>query len=263
MTTAKKPLPAYDAPPLVEVVFGRQFDPLQLSVAHAGLLWERLDREAYPHVQEQPPLPPVIEAFDEQGAPEIYIGDVLSPRLWFTSREHDSLIQLQRDRFLVNWRAGGQPYPRYSALFPKFEAVWATFENFVQAELGLAPSMRQFELTYVNHIPWAPSWPDLGTALRATFPDLAWRTGGRFLVAPESGETRFAFRFPDNAGRLHVRLREGRRMDGARIFMLDFTARGFLPDAVAWFEMAHDWIVRGFADLTSTEMQEQTWQLKQ
>lgn len=261
MSPIKNALPAYDAPPLVEVVFGRQFDPLPLTVAHTGLLWERLDRKAYPDVQEQAPLPPVVEIYDGHAGPEIDIGEVLGfPRLWFTSREHDSLIQLQRDRLLVNWRAGMKPYPRYTTLFPKFQAVWATFETFVRAELDRAPSLRQLELTYVNHIPWA-SWPDLGAALRATFPDLAWRADSRFLVAPEGGEHRLTFRLPDKSGRLHVRFRDGRRTaDGARIFILELTARGFLPDAPAWFEMAHDWIVRGFADLTSSEMQEKTWQ---
>lgn len=261
MSTAPH-LPTYDAPPLVEVVFGRQFEPLPLTAAHTGLLWETLGRAAYPTVHEQPPLPSMVEHLDDQAASVLDVGEVFTwPRLWFTSRDQDSLIQLQRDRFLINWRAGAQPYPRYAALFPRFEAVWSTFREFVRAELDLSPSLRQYELTYVNHIPWAPSWQDLATALRATFPDFAWRVDGRFLASPEGGEIRLAFRLPDEAGRLHVRVRDGRRMaDGARLFILELTARGFLPDAVAWFDAAHAWIVRGFADLTSREMQENTWQ---
>ena len=255
-------LPTFDAPPLVEVVFGRQFDPLPLTAAHTGLFWQRLGRDAYPQVQEQPPLPPMIERFGEDQVSVVELGDVFAlPRLWFTSVTGDALVQVQRDRFLVNWRASTTPYPRYVTLRPQFEALWSTFEGFSRAEFDIAPVVQQYELTYVNHIPWHPDWQDLGAALRFVFPDLGWRPGTRFLPSPEGTDVRLAVRLPKDAGRLHLRLREGRRKtDGARLFMLEFTARGLLPSASEWFDLAHEWIVHGFADLTSAEMQEQAWQ---
>jgi uncharacterized protein (TIGR04255 family) len=265
MEDRKTTLPTYGAPPLVEVVFGRQFDPLPFTAAHIGLFWERLGRTAYPVVQEQPPLAPVIERLvDEPTTAVVEFADVPPlPRLWFSSDEHQSLVQLQRDRLLVNWRASSLPYPRYVTLSPKFSELWSVLDDFARSELTTNPVLRQFELTYVNHIPWTPRYDDYGTALRGIFPDLSWRPEARFLASPEGGDIRLGFRLPGDSGRLHVRVREGKRkVDGTRLFMLELTARGFQDDAQAWFDRAHEWIVRGFADLTSAEMQEQVWQRK-
>lgn len=64
-------------------------------------------------------------------------------------------------------------------------------------------------------------------------------------------------------GRLHVELRPGtRKSDDAKLFVLTLTARGEppSPDAaglLAFHDLGHEWIVRGFTDLTTERMHEE------
>lgn len=77
-----------------------------------------------------------------------------------------------------------------------------------------------------------------------------------------------SFPLPESTGRLHVTLRQMRRIqDGREVLALDLTARGFPagPEAsgresmLSWFDVAREWIVRGFADLTTLEAQKDLW----
>jgi len=48
------------------------------------------------------------------------------------------------------------------------------------------------------------------------------------------------------------------------MLLLNLTARGIEETRTRegmwnWFEMAHDWIVNGFSDLTSLEVQKKIW----
>ena len=47
------------------------------------------------------------------------------------------------------------------------------------------------------------------------------------------------------------------------MFVLDLTTRGISNEGIQeWFDMAHEWIVRGFEDLTTSEIQEKVWKKK-
>jgi hypothetical protein len=64
------------------------------------------------------------------------------------------------------------------------------------------------------------------------------------------------FALPDDKGSLHVTVNHGeRRRDKERVLLLDLTARGpglkDWSDMNVWFQTAHEWIVRGFTDLTA------------
>lgn len=79
-------LPEYNKPPVIEVVCGIHFKPLESFLApHTGLLWEKF-RSEYPHCQEVPPLRLSREKFDQPGIAELEVR--LSdrpplPRIWF------------------------------------------------------------------------------------------------------------------------------------------------------------------------------------
>src|SRR5206468_7988683 len=108
-------LPDYENPPVTEVVCGMSFKPVQLQIPHIGLFWERC-REEYPTCQEVAPLLPVIERFGEEDTSEAQVfNEVPLPRVWFIHRQDTGIIQLQRDRFLHNWKKGKptDAYPRY------------------------------------------------------------------------------------------------------------------------------------------------------
>lgn len=61
---------------------------------------------------------------------------------------------------------------------------------------------------------------------------------------------------PDDSGGLRVSAKHGKRTtDGADVMLLQFTAQGPSKqdgsDMETWLDLAHEWIVRGFTDLTS------------
>lgn len=119
------PLPDYDHPPVIEVVYGFQFAPLvELQTPLVGLFWHSI-RQHYPKFQEMPVLPPVIERPDQElrteTSFELLEGPPL-PRLFFLDSEENWVLQLQNDRFLHNWKRvkDGDVYPRYHSVSEKF-----------------------------------------------------------------------------------------------------------------------------------------------
>jgi uncharacterized protein (TIGR04255 family) len=64
------------------------------------------------------------------------------------------------------------------------------------------------------------------------------------------------FPLPQDRGALHVTYKHGKKVsDKKDVLILDLTARGPAKldgsDMEDWFDLAHEWIVRGFTDLTS------------
>jgi uncharacterized protein (TIGR04255 family) len=150
VTTINPPLlPEYENPPVDEVVCGVLFEPVKgFLLPHYGLLWEKF-RPDYPHCQEVSPLMPIIETFDDLPSPEVEFTEIPLPRIWFLHND-GRIIQVQRDRFLHNWRKL-QPtdeYPRYHTVFHLFQSHLSTFQAFLlERKLGsLLP--RQYEMTY-------------------------------------------------------------------------------------------------------------------
>ena len=62
--TIDRPLPAFEDPPVNEVICGIMFTPLdRLLVPHIGLFWQKC-RALYPTCKEADPLVPVVETFE-------------------------------------------------------------------------------------------------------------------------------------------------------------------------------------------------------
>jgi uncharacterized protein (TIGR04255 family) len=271
MTKFSQGLPAYENPPVVEVVCGVLFNPFQLLFApHLGLLWEKYKSE-YPNCREVPPLPPVIEQFEEPPKMELQIADVPPlPRVWFMHVSDNGIIQVQRDRFLHNWRKvrPEDEYPRYHKVIEMFRDRLSRFESFLEEnKLGIIEPL-QYEMTYINHILQGVGWTKMNE-IGNVFPDFTLRASEqRFLPEPEGINWRTMFVLPDRAGRLHVTIRRGIHRDsGLSMLLLDLTVRGMGSDKSsegmwAWFDLAHEWIVRGFADLTGKEVQKKIWRQK-
>jgi uncharacterized protein (TIGR04255 family) len=142
----------FERPPVVEVVCGVLFGALAgLRTAHVGVFWEQI-RQEFPSVDEAPPLAPVIETQDLSPSLEIAVGLVPPlPRTWFQTADGHRLVQLQRDRFVYNWRRKSPDdgdYPSYDVVIVEFERLWSAFGEFVAREkLGAAAaraSLRQY-----------------------------------------------------------------------------------------------------------------------
>jgi uncharacterized protein (TIGR04255 family) len=265
-------LPDYENPPVDEVVCGVLFEPLKtFLLPHFGLLWEKKFRQEYPGLREMAPLIPIVESFEEAPSQQkVEVAELPLPRVWFM---HDDgrIIQVQRDRFLHNWRKL-QPtdeYPRYEKVFKMFQSHFASFQDFLN-DIGVGPvAPCQYEMTYVNIIPQGQGWEtddDIGKVFR----DFCWRREKqRFLPHPDSIDWQSSFPLPNQAGRLRMHIQSGiRRTDNRRVFRFELTARGIgsntAPEKMQeWFDLAHEWIVRGFADLTTPQIQRDAWGLKQ
>lgn len=257
-----KPFPEFENPPVVEVVCGIAFSPIpQFTIPYVGQFWAELGAD-FPSCLEAPPLALVIELPEDDASIEVPIDPAPVPRVWFIHRDGDQIVQLQRDRFLCNWRKTKpeHQYPRYGWISGQFTERLALFERFIEKRLSARVEAKQFELSYINHIFPDTAWRTLKD-LAAVLPDFSWRNApSRFLPSPEAINLTAVFKFPSDAGRLHVRAQSGRRReDRSPVLVLELTARGFLPDRKAWFDLAHEWIVRGFADLTGDKLQSQIW----
>jgi uncharacterized protein (TIGR04255 family) len=268
--TSQKNLPSYKNPPVVEVVCGVLFSPLEkFLLPHFGLLWEKFKPE-YPVCQEHELLLPNIERLERSDVP-IELPPSLLPRVWFLQKDGKSLIQVQKDRFLHNWRKQetDQEYPRYERIIRSFDDRLGTFLEFLKEhELG-ALKPEQYEMTYLNHINQGEGWNALND-LGGLFPDFA-RTSGksRFLTSIEAINWNTSFALPEKKGRLHVSIRSAFRVSDFRpVIILDMTVRGRPPDdspkqRLGWFDLAHEWIVQGFADVTGRDIQLNHWRLEE
>lgn len=252
-------LPNYKTPPVGEVACGLWFTRIpNFTVSHAGAFWERIRRD-YPTTQHaQTIATPNLVWTDETGLP--------LPRLWYISADKQGLLQLQGDCIYYNWRQNNESdvYPRYSKVLGKLEENFAAFEGFLKdTDLG-AVTITGCELTYVNHIPKDQGWETPGD-LSAVFKDMQWHGDSkRFLPAPTEVSWRLTFPLP-TSGNLAAILAHGQRVrDKMPTLKLDLSAKVngvemSLEAARKWMDVAHEWIVNGFADLTQGDMQRKVW----
>lgn len=267
----KKDLPDYETPPVIEVVCGILFKPLKTLLApHFGLLWEKYKPE-YPICREVSPLAPVIEQFVEPPSVGLHLTDIPPlPRMWFVHKNDNGIIQVQRDRFLHNWKRAtpDDEYPRYPKVIKLFKERLSQFKSFLKEnELGVIEPL-QYEMTYINHIPQGDGWTKLNE-IGSVLPDFTLRTNThRFLPGPDGINWRTVFPLPNQAGRLHVTIQHGEdRKTGQPLVVLNLTVRGIGNDKSMegmwpWFDLAREWIVCGFADLTGEEVQKSIWKKK-
>jgi len=250
------PLPSYKNPPVNEVVCGIRFDtPDKLRIPHIGILWNKF-RSDYPTIQHAPPIATV------KG--EIVLDKVTGipfQRVWFINKSDDQLVQFQFDRYYFNWRRRQSDYPRYAHVIKNFEDVMNTIDNFFEEfELGQLQPI-ECELSHINHMPKGQGWNTIDDVPRI-FLDFVWKqTKDRFLPNPEKVAWQTEFPLQERMGLLIVNLKQAiRTEDKVPLLVLELTARGINTSTSKegireWFDVAHEWIVRGFTDLTTPEIQ--------
>lgn len=259
-TTVENHLPSFKNPPVSEVACGILFSRLEnFTTAHGGAFWTRI-RNDFPQTEHAPPIvTPSAMSIDQA------LGFPL-PRQWFISKDKQGLLQLQGDCLFYNWRRlnDSDVYPRFETVLDCFQRYLGEFINFL-AESGL-PSLTitGCELTYVNQIPQEHGWKsqaDLGKVFR----DMYWSPSQHeFLPTPK--ETGWQMEFPlPTEGTLTASLISARRVrDNVPTLKLDMSAKVNgearpLENVWAWLDEAHEWIVRGFADLTQADFQREAW----
>lgn len=271
MTDRPSDLPDFGDPPVVETALSVQFDRLTAArTAHFGLYWNEI-HERFPKTEERYELPTVIERHPNLPVPGVGLQFEAmeappTPRFWFQNLEGTELIQVQRDRFVKNWRKSGEgaKYPRYEKVKEGFERDFSDFGRFVSRHNLGAIRVNQCEVTYTNHIVLGKdtiSHADVSKVFTV------WGQPKKVFPGPAE-DVMFHARFPildqENAfiGRLHATLQSVLRLsDGAPMFVLDLTARGQIGQGTEFFDVGRKWIVQSFKELTTPEMH-QVWKIR-
>ncbi len=268
MTGNVRTLPDFDNPPAVETVLGVRFAPLKKwQASHFGLFWNRI-REEYPRTEIHSALSsvdaPVVFCFPEEAQLE-FDAPI---RCWYRNRNEATLIQVQNDRFIHNWRKleATQPYLHYGELRPEFEKNWQRFREFLNDERLGEAKVVECEVTYINQIERGDGWD--------TFADLpnvvnSWcgskSTG--FLPQPSLVSFNSIYSMDDKDGTLRVALQPAfRPADNKEVIQITVTGlcrplEASHSQIVSSLDAARGWVVQGFTDITSSNMH-QIWRRK-
>lgn len=250
----KRDLPDYKKPPVVEVIIGIRFQPIEkLSTTHFGIFWEKIKSE-YPLFDDKPPLG------DESEETRFEVVHLPPLRRVFMHQANQAYVmQLQPDRFLHNWRKlkDSDEYPHFSQASSNFKHGWELFTDFA-VEQGLGrPQSIKYEVTYINHFFEKPdSFP---LAMAGYFPFFRWQQSGRrdqFLPDPTSVALDLRFAIPEDRGRLRLLVKHGKRKpDDSDVMqaemMVNGPAKADASDLDEFLKLANTWIVKGFTDLTA------------
>jgi len=187
--------------------------------------------------------------------------------VWFDGGAE--LIQVQRDRFLLNWRRKNEEtYPRYGHLRAAFLEHFTTFQDFLRSRGMGGTRPVQWEVTYVNHMRPGDAWSRYGQ-LGKVLTHLAHDPKGHFLGEPEDVAVQIRYRISREGspiGRLHVTAEPASVTDGQPVIVLSLTARGGLRETprgnlADYLDLGREWVVRGFTDATTEEMHRE-WKIE-
>jgi uncharacterized protein (TIGR04255 family) len=263
-------LPDFVRPPVSEVALSLQFEALaKLRSPVTGLLWSQFKNE-YPLSEEHPPIESSIEKFGgaQFGIPKLQFEILNAPpptRVWFLNDAGTELIQVQQDRFIHNWRRRKEDdqYPRYSALRSKLIHELRVFQGFIERENLGELVFNQVEVTFVNTILSGEGWERHGQ-LQTVLTTHSGAYSDDFFQEPEWVQTALRYVIPGDdglpIGRLHITVLPAvSRKDKRPAFNLTIIARcnlsgGNSEEAIRSLDLAHKWVVKGFASITTKEM---------
>lgn len=232
-------------------------------------------RSRFPKYEQAPPLPSSIEMFEGPQEPrvEFQVSNAPpTPRLFMVTESETEVLQIQENRLGYSWRklSPDHEYPRYASIRGKFEQELADFQAFLSEERLQPLTPEQCEVTYVNVILPEGVWnghSELGKVIPSASP----RLSEGFLPPPE--QTRYASQYVISGdtgvpcGRLYVSADPSYLMpDKTPMYLMKLTFRGTpqgptTAGIVKAMDLGHEWIVRGFASLTSSEMHK-AWRRK-
>ncbi|HEY5315541.1 MAG TPA: hypothetical protein VIK18_23625, partial [Pirellulales bacterium] len=185
-----------------------------------------------------------------------------SPRLWAKSADGNHTVQLQQDALFANWEYGPNQrglYLNYADRRADFGEKLHSLDRFLSRRgFGRVQPTSCF-VTYVNHVE-SDAAASSSSSLQRVLTFWKSETSDDWLPPLESLTAKLSFAMPDKLGRLHVDIAPGvRHADKKHIIRLDLMARGTpgegtIDSALAWLDMGHEWIVRGFTSVTHREM---------
>ena len=258
MKTTEQSAIKYKNPPINEIVCGVRFAPIeQLQSGHFGILWQKF-RPDFSKTEDQNLVGPVSQE-DIGNSDKIPL-----PRIWFIHNKENELIQVQRNRFLYNWRKRRveDEYPGYKRVAENFEKYLSHFRRFLlEEELGNLDA-KEYELTYIDLVPQGQGWENFGD-LEKVFPNFLSLTK-QGILSTDVMNINWAtiLSLPNSLGQLQIAIRSARRVpDHHLLLQIEFNAYSSQPyqPMQAWFDAAHKTITELFSNLVSDKIQEKFW----
>jgi len=251
MTTI--PLPSFVSPPVQEVAFGIKFADLGLKTVHIGQFYEAV-RNDFPNTDD---LAPYVDESDF-GFQLIQLPQLRRVKLM--SSDGQNTLQIQGNRIIFNWVKSTKTtiYPRYPSVYRSFRTYWDTFAKFAKETISSELNLLAYELTYVNEL--KKSSTSILTSTEEAIQVFRWNDIKRETIG-EPSNLNFALNFelPNGLGKAVVSVNPAKRADGEEVllFILKCAGPANVQPPDVWFAMAHEWIVRGFAELTSAAAHKQ------
>jgi uncharacterized protein (TIGR04255 family) len=255
----------FENPPINELAIALFYLPIQeLRAQHVGVYWDRI-RSRFPLCEQQPP----IAGPGEKGSTifQDLPGEVFPlPRFWFSSPDHPTLIQVQRNGFMLNWRRleSGE-YPHYETVMDDFWKEFQIYKAFIEETVGgTIDVIQNHELTYINMLNSKHGYEQpsqLANIIPLTSGWFQADTDDRRLTGLNTSVT---FRITPT---LHIDLaiKLGHHTETKEpLAMLELKAHGAqdhlsLDGARAWYDSAHDATYKLFLDITDKTIQENLW----
>ena len=264
----------FNSPPVVETALSVQFNSLAgFTAAHAGWFWkeyiEKLGEgppNEWKQVVEAMRIPDLSEKFGAEDVwlpPSIQLKQgVISPRIQIIRGDGERMLQVQDNRFILNWQKRTSAYPSYDTLLPEFRSMLSAFESFC-SEAGFGrPVYNLWEVAYIDQVKKGTMW-DSARNLNRIFPALTSPPVSIRHAPPSDDETMSAdwrFSLADRRGRLYVQVRQARLLpSNEEVVQLTTTARGPVSATQSWeqgFNFGHEALRETFSSMTSTEAQE-------
>jgi uncharacterized protein (TIGR04255 family) len=227
-----------------------------MQMRHFGQFWTEIS-ESYPQTEDAPPLP---EPGETPGIEFLTVPPLR--RTFFISKDGAFLLQVQDNRFYCNWRklSPDVTYPRFPAVYDRFVKGWGLFSDFLKRQGFPGINPIGYELTYVNEIEVSRESvaQDVAKCVRMYVP----LPDAEFLPDPASVSGFWLYNLPESKGTLRANLNHLRKPDGRESMVLNLSCSGEVSprnSMADWFQTAHEWIVRGFTDLSTPEAH-QKWE---
>jgi uncharacterized protein (TIGR04255 family) len=242
---------------------GISFVPLDdLRAQHIGIYWD-LIKARFPICEQQPPV-----TIDAAKTFREVPGEIFPlPRFWFSSGPESTLIQIQRDMFLLNWRKGsGNQYPHYESVAEQFWQEIDILRGFLEANgIEDISVINRCELNYINSIDANSLFSNPAT-LKNILP-LVSGFSDMETEAAKFGALNAVISYQLNPDvRLDVTVKLGQRADTQALgSVVEFRAVGAPPTfsfeaARGWYDVAHDMIYDSFLRFTTERAQNELWQ---
>ncbi len=261
MNSPSSELPEFDNPPLQETILSVEFERLpDWKIPHYGAFWAII-RKDYPRVDGLTPLPSAPANSAVPIGMKLSFGEANLARACFINESRTMQVQVQNDRFLTTWarHSSEDAYPRYTIIRPNFQSQWERFLDFIKCEKLITPQPKRCEVTYVNQIDSGNNW-ELFQKLEGVFSPWSSKMTDGFLPKPNMVNVVAQYSWPE--GEMTIVLQPVIRvLDQTKLVQLILTARLPLLDGantqsiLECFDIGREWIVRGFADITTREMQ--------